>query len=804
MSAVHEPPPEAFDRVSASAAPEGEHKPYISASASPAELTVRAVVLGAVLGIIFAASSVYLALKVGLTVSASIPIAVLAITIFRAFGRATILENNIVQTAGSAGESIAAGVAFTLPSLLLMGYELEGTKVLVIALLGGLLGVLMMIPLRHGLIVEEHGKLTYPEGTACADVLIVGETGGTNAKTVLSGFGLGFLYKLFGDPMKLFQMNPDHRFASWRGASIGGELTPEMLGVGYIIGPATASQMMAGGVLAYLILIPMIAFFGDGLPHAIFPATKLIHDMAPDEIRSKYVLYIGAGAVATGGFVSLGRAMPTILKAFKSGLKNFKMGQAKAGAPEEAALPPRTAQDLPFSVVVYGSLGLLLLIWLAPMLEIKLVPAILIMLFGFFFVTVSSRITGEIGSSSNPISGMTVATLLITCLLFLAMGWVGVEYRAMALSTAASVCIAASNGGTTSQDLKTGFLVGATPRRQQIARLVGVITSAVFIGGTLLFLNGAYTTVVAESYEAKLPPAAITQKQMTGPDGKTYRVGFMADSGGAVQQCKYLVDDAGSIAFVVDPGIGGRTPYAHEKLAAPAPVPASAAEKGTQLGPDRREYKLVELEHAEGVEKGRYLAEGGQLVYHLKPVEKLDAPKASLFALIIDGILTRKLPWSLVLIGVMLAAVMELCGVASLPFAVGVYLPISTSVPIFVGGIIRWIVDRRRAAMNEGKGPADEEFSAGTLLSSGYIAGGAIAGLVAALVAGLGMEERFPLGAKLGEFTSGNLSGIVAFAAITAILYVTGTRAQSALGEGPGGSAPAAAGGSTAAGGDEG
>ena len=785
MSSAGEPLPDSLDRVSTSAAPEGEHKPYVSASESPRELTLRAIVLGAVLGVIFAASSVYLALKVGLTVSASIPIAVLSITIFRAFGRATILENNIVQTCGSAGESIAAGVAFTLPALLLMGYELEGTKVLIIALLGGLLGVLMMIPLRHGLIVEEHGKLTYPEGTACADVLIVGETGGTNAKTVLSGFGLGFLYKLLGDPMRLFQMNPGHSFGSWRGASIGGELTPEMLGVGYIIGPKTASQMMAGGVLAYLILIPMIAFFGDGLAHPIFPATALIHDMAPDEIRSKYVLYIGAGAVATGGFVSLGRAMPTILKAFKSGLKNFRAGQAAGAKGAAAPAVPRTAQDLPFSVVLYGSIGLLLLIWLAPMLEIKLVPALLIMLFGFFFVTVSSRITGEIGSSSNPISGMTVATLLITCVLFLAMGWVGVEYRAMALSTAAIVCIAASNGGTTSQDLKTGFLVGATPRRQQIALLIGVITSAVFIGATLLFLNNAYTTIVAETYEGKLPPAAITEKQMTAPDGKTYRVGFMADSGGAVPQGKYLVDDAGTIAFVVDPGIGGRTPYAHEKLAAPQPAPASAAEKGTQLGPDRREYRLLELEHADGLEKGRYLAEGEQVVYRLKPVEKLDAPKASLFALIIDGILTRKLPWSLVLVGVMLAAVMELCGVASLPFAVGVYLPNSTSVPIFIGGIIRWVVDRRRAGKGAGKGAADEEFSAGTLLSSGYIAGGAIAGLVAALVAGLGMEHTFNVGARLGDFATSNLSGVLAFAGIVAILYVAGTRATSALGDDP-------------------
>jgi putative OPT family oligopeptide transporter len=756
--------------VTASGTP--AHQPYISALMSPAELTIRAVVMGAVLGIIFAASSVYLALKVGLTVSASIPIAVLSITIFRFFGRATILENNIVQTTGSAGESIAAGVAFTLPSLLLMGYDMAGAKVLVVSVLGGLLGVLMMIPLRHGLIVEEHGKLRYPEGTACADVLIVGETGGTNAKTVFSGFGLGFLYKLLGDPMKLFQMTPDTRFAGWKGASLGGELTPEMLGVGYIIGPKTASTMMAGGVLAYLILIPMIAFFGQGLSDPIFPATTLIRDMAPNSIRSKYVLYIGAGAVATGGFVSLGRALPTIVKAFRSGIKNFSVGKR-----EKTAAVPRTEQDLPFGFVVYGSLGLLVLIWLAPMLGIEFVPALLIMLFGFFFVTVSSRITGEIGSSSNPISGMTVATLLITCLLFLAMGWVGVEHRAMALTTAAIVCIAASNGGTTSQDLKTGFLVGATPRRQQIGLLIGVLTSAALIGWTLLFLNQSYTTKAAETYEQKIPAAAVTTQTEAGPDGKSYRVAFQSESGGAIPQGRYLVVESGAIAFVVDPGIGGRVPYSPEKVEGSPAAPPDAAKKGTLLGPDRRSYEVLEIAPGGATQAGRYLAEEGKLAYRLKDVPKLDAPKASLFALIIDGILTRKLPWSLVLVGVMIATMMELCGVASLPFAVGVYLPISTSVPIFIGGLIRWVVDKKR-----GGGAGDEEFSAGTLLSSGYIAGGAIAGLVAALVAGLGMEHTFDMSRLLGGFSASNLSGILMFALIAATLYWAGTRGKSAMG----------------------
>ncbi|HRI64560.1 MAG TPA: oligopeptide transporter, OPT family [Polyangium sp.] len=748
------------------------HEPYVPASDNRAELTVRALVLGALLGVVFAASSVYLALKVGLTVSASIPIAVMSITIFRLFGRATILENNIVQTTGSAGESIAAGVAFTLPSLLLMGYDLPGMKVLLLSVLGGLLGVLMMIPLRHGLIVEEHGKLKYPEGAACADVLIVGETGGTNAKTVFSGFGLGFLYKLVGDPLKFFQMNPEHRFAAFKGASLGGELSPEMLGVGYIIGPRTASIMMAGGVLAYLILIPMIAFFGDHLDVNLFPATKLIRDMAPNEIRSRYVLYIGAGAVATGGFISLGRALPTILKAFRSGIKSFRAGRAGGAA------HPRTERDLPFSVVLYGSIALLLGIWLAPMLGITFPSAVLIMLFGFFFVTVSSRICGEIGSSSNPISGMTVATLLITCLLFLAMGWVGVDYRAMALSTAAIVCIAASNGGATSQDLKTGFLIGATPYRQQIGLLVGVVTSALVIGTTLLFLNKSYTTHAAETYELPIPRASITANLEKGPDGKEYRVAYQAESGMPIPQGKYLVDEADKVAFVIDPGIGGRVPHEPEKLDAPSALPDSAAKKGTMLGPDRRSYDVVEVPSAAGGAPTRYLAENGQLAYRLREVKKLDAPKASLFALIIDGILTRKLPWDLVLIGVMLALMMELCGVASLPFAVGVYLPISTSVPIFIGGLVRWLVDKQR-----GENAEEADFSPGTLLSSGYIAGGAIAGLCAAFVAGVGMEAKFDVSHLLPVFSASNASGILAFGLLATMLHWTAVRGESAKGK---------------------
>ncbi|MEW5854516.1 MAG: oligopeptide transporter, OPT family, partial [Myxococcota bacterium] len=652
-----------------------EHQPYVAPSVEMPELTLRALVLGAVLGIIFAASSVYLALKVGMTVSASIPVAVLSITIFRALGKAfgrpaTILENNIAQTTGSAGESIAFGVAITIPALLLMGYDIELLQVLTIASLGGLLGVLMMIPLRYGLIVKEHGNLTYPEGTACADVLIVGEQGGTNARTVFSGFGIGLLYKFLNAGLRLWQDVPERALGFFRGASVAAEISPELIGVGYIIGVRISAVTFAGGVLAYLVIIPAITFFGTS-SEAIFPGTKPISQMSPHEIRNAYVLYIGAGAVATGGIISLIRSLPTIVNAFRAGIKTFV--QSRQGS---APTVERTARDLPITVVVLGSVALVLVIWLSPHLGINLVSALLILLFGFFFVTVSSRICGQIGSSSNPISGMTVATLLITCLLFLAVGWTGVSYRALALSTAAIVCIAASNGGTTSQDLKTGFLVGATPARQQLALMVGVLSSAAVIGFVLIYLNNIYTTVAPRTYPG-LKPDVVTEQVQKAPDGQDYRVAYVRESGGQIPQGKYLVDGAGEVRFVVDPGIGGT---------------------------------VSEVDGRKTV--------------------KLDAPKARLMSLIIDGILTQKLPWALVLLGIFIALMMELAGVPSLPFAVGLYLPISSSAPIMVGGLVRYLVDRRTRTSE-----AEAEFSPGVLLASGYIAGGAICGLLVAALA---------------------------------------------------------------------
>ncbi len=694
--------------------PETKFKPYIDACESQRELTFRAVFTGAILGILFAASSVYLALKVGMTVSASIPIAVLSITLFRALGRATILENNIVQTTGSAGESIAFGVATTMPVFLLMGQNMELMSILWMSLLGGILGVLMMIPLRKGLIVKEHGKLTYPEGTACADVLIVGEQGGTKAKTVFMGFGIGAIYKFLNVGLRLWADVPTRMLNFFKGASVSGELTPELLGVGYIIGPRVSANMLAGGVLSYLILIPAIKIFGENVGTVMFPASTLIKDMTPDMVRNAYVLYIGAGAVATGGIISLIKSFPTIVSAFQRGFRTFLDSRAGNAALEAVE---RTDRDIPMTVVVFGSLALVLAIWLAPVLHINAISAVLIVLFGFFFVTVSSRITGEIGSSSNPISGMTVATLLIACLLFLAVGWTGVSYRAMALSTAAIVCIAASNGGTISQDLKTGFLVGATPRHQQLAIMVGVISSALVIGLTVMLFNDAYTTIVPEqhdSYTANLPQNTEMRK---GPDGNKYRVLHVPEQTGDVRVGTYLIDEAGHIKYLIDPGIAGI------------------------------------VTSVDG-----------------KEVRKLDAPKARLFSLIIDGILTQKLPWGLVLIGIFLALVMELVGVSSLPFAVGLYLPLSTSTPIMAGGIVRTLVDKKRNAS-----ASEAEFSPGVLMSSGYIAGAAITGVLLAIFTIMGIDQNFDLSSWSKYLSSADWVSLLPFLGIMYILYRIGT-----------------------------
>lgn len=706
-----------------------EFKPFIAANEKLKEFSVGPIIMGVILGVLFGASSLYLALKVGMTVSASIPVAVLSITLFKGFSsmfglrKATILENNMVQTTGSAGESIAFGVAVTMPALLIMGYDLEVSRIMTVAILGGLIGVLMMIPLRQALIVKEHGKLIYPEGTACAEVLIVGEKGGSSGKIVFGGFFLGLFYKFFNVGMKLWKDVPEKAFSFFKGSAISAEVSPELLGVGYIIGPRTAAIMMGGGVLSSFVLIPMIALFGGALTEPLFPAKMLIKDMAIHDIWRNYVLYIGAGAVAAGGIISLFQSLPTIIHGAKSGLSGVlgtKLQQSKS----------RTDDDLPFSFVVIGTIVMVIALWFAPALHINLLSAVLIILFGFLFVTVSSRLTGEIGSSSNPISGMTVATLLLTCLVFLAVGWIGPEYRVGALSIAAVVCIAAANAGTTSQDLKTGYLLGATPKYQQIGLLIGAFISACVIGYTLILLNNASTV-----YSKKVPDytvanvAELTHKQhVHGPEGahdsSEYHVLQVTEQSNSemlavLSPGKYLVNDEGKVTYLVDPGINGSL---------------NKRDDGTS-------------------------------------VTKYEAPKARLMSLIIDGILTQKLPWGLVLLGVALAIVLELCGISALPFAVGVYLPISASAPIFVGGMVRYLVDRKKKTEID----TDGEHGPGVLFSSGLIAGGAIAGILLALTQVLdGFGDKLDFSKALGAFAESDLVSLCVFLVIGAVLFFVG------------------------------
>ncbi len=708
--------------------PESGFKPYVSPETEMTESTIGAIVLGSILGIVFAAASVYAGLKIGLTTSASIPIGVLAITILRAFGKSTILKNNIVQTTGSAGESLAAGVAFTLPSLLLMGFEMDVVRITLIALLGGILGTLMMIPLRQSLIVKEHGKLLYPEGTACAQVLIVGDKGGSGAGSLFGGLFLGGLWAVLGRVGKFFAEYPGWTldkvgvpftgkvFSFFKGGSIGFETNPLLLGTGYIIGWRTSFIMLAGGVMSFLVFIPAIIYFGPDMTSPNVGGGSLrAGDMSPGQIRNGFVLFIGAGAVAAGGLISLARALPTIFGAFTRGLAGLRGSGGR--------MPLRTERDLPMSVVLIGCVALVLAMW-APslfkdqigrdILGVNWLSAILIVTFGFFFVTVSSRITGEIGASSNPISGMTVATLLITCLLFVAVGRTGISYKEIALCTAAIVCVAAANGGATSQSLKTGHLVGATPRKQQIAITWGVVTSAAVIGFTLWFFNDRYTTF----HKREVPGFAATQATVAALEAQ-----------GRDGELALLTNPNDQIEFH---GVKYDVLYVRKDQLDPiAPV---------------EQHKVL-------LSVGKYLAKDGAVAWYRDPgvcgtettqyaedgvtperviKSKLDAPKARLFQLIINGVLGGDLPWELVLIGVFVAIMMELCGVPALPFAVGAYLPISTSASIFLGGLARKWADRRTSLSNQ-----EQESSPGVLFSSGLIAGGALVGI---LVCGLSIE----------------------------------------------------------------
>jgi putative OPT family oligopeptide transporter len=748
-------------------------RPYIPASVTNMrELTPVPLIVGTLLGIIFGASSLYLVLKVGLTVSASIPVAVISITLFRILSKlgardATILEHNIVQTTGSAGESIAFGIGVTMPAILILGFDLEVWRVTMVAVLGGLLGILMMIPLRRALIKDQHGILKYPEGTACAQVLIAGASKESRdasihadrehsdsaamqgGKIISIGFAMGFLFNALMQVLKGWKEVPTKVFGRpFEGGSISLENNPALLGVGYIIGPRIAGIMFAGGALSYLVLIPMIKYFGSGLLEPLAPGTIPISQMGiqgKNSIQGDYILYIGAGAVAAGGIISLIRSLPVIIHGIKGGIADFRGSKTVT---DEDALP-RTDQDLSMKWVVAGILALIVAITFLPALKMNLLGAILIILFGFLFVTVSSRLTGEIGSSSNPISGMTVATLLLTCLVFLLVGWTSPDpYFVTALSVGGIVCIAASNGGTTSQDLKTGFLVGGTPRKQQIAILVGALASALVLGPILIQLNEAATVYqhvapTAFSADFRVPEEQLLRdgnelksEKVPDPyfnDQNTYRIWHNTNAG-VGEAGRYLVDMQGRPVYLVDPGING----------------------------------VVET-RADGT-----------------AVTKYAAPKATLMSYIIKGILSQELPWGLVILGVMIAIVLELSGIPSLAFAVGLYLPISVSAPIFVGGMVRWAVDLelfkrfRKRNMTEEEMIAETDKSPGVLLASGYIAGGALAGILVAFSAEFlsntvqGFEKWSEANNPL--FTS-DLLALVPIGVLTVVLYLVGREA---------------------------
>jgi putative OPT family oligopeptide transporter len=686
---------------------EPKFQPYVPAEERRPEFTFRAILFGGLFGILFGAVTVYVGLRAGLTVAASIPIAVLSISILRALGKASILENNIVQTAGSAGESVAGGVIFTLPALIFLGFPLEQFRIFMLALIGGCLGVCFMIPLRRQLIVKEHGNLLYPEGTACADVLIAGDKGGSFASRVFAGLGLGGLYTFFanGNLLSAWPGTPTYNPNWYPGSSIRADVTSEYLGVGYIIGPRIAGVIFAGGVFAWLVVMPCIKFFGKFATGAIYPSTVPIADMTPDLLWARYIRPMGAGAVAAAGLITLLKTLPTIIAALRAGAKDLAKGATGAAGQR------RTDQDISLKWALLGAGVLMLLMWamltIAPVPGAKtsvfsnLLAAILVVIFGFLFVTVSSRITGLIGTSSNPISGMAIATLMATCAMFLVMGWTAPAFFALAISIGGVVCIASANAGNTSQDLKTGFLVGATPSRQQLALIIGVAVSVVSIGFTLKGMNDTLEEFQSASIAVdikNLPPGVSTDTQkfdrtnvpITGADGKA--------TGQSVSVQGMTILNA---------------------LNSPV-VPDGSYFYNPQSG-------KIEVQWVHGIGS-----------------RNAAAPQARLMATVINGILTHKLPWGLILLGVFLVIGVEILGIRSLSFAVGFYIPISTTLAIFCGGLVRWLVER--AAKKAGEHAEESDVSPGSLYASGLIAAGGIVGLLGIAVKYMAIKGWIPDG----------------------------------------------------------
>ena len=721
---------------------ETKFQPYVPADEIRPEFTVRAVFFGGLFGILFGAVTVYVGLRAGLTVSASIPIAVLSISVLRAMGKASILENNIVQTTGSAGESVAGGVIFTLPALIFLGFPLEYTRIFLLAFIGGWLGVLFMIPLRRQLIVKEHGNLLYPEGTACADVLIAGDKGGSFAGRVFAGLGLGALYTLFQNEnmFALWPSTPTYTPSWFPGSSLRANTTSEYLGVGYIIGPRIAGVIFSGGVFAWLVVMPAIKFFGSHVPGAIFPGTIPISDMSPDQIYGAYIRPMGAGAVAAAGLITLLRTIPTIVGALRAGMKDLAAGAAGIAGQR------RTERDINLKWALLGAALLMVVMWgLLTFFPIKnaethglnnIFAAVLVVIFGFLFVTVSSRITGLIGSSSNPISGMAIATLMATCAMFLVMGWTATAYSALAITIGGVVCIASANAGNTSQDLKTGFLVGATPAKQQMGLMVGATVSVFAIGLTLGLMNTALE---------EFRPANIAIDVNHLPTGVTPYSGKFDRQMVPVGQAK-----------------------GPEAQASPATQEQSV--KGMAL------YTSI---NSPTVPNGYYFYNPQTQKFEIQWIQGIGsaraaAPQAQLMATVINGILQRRLPWGLILLGVFLVIAVELLGIRSLSFAVGFYLSIATTLAIFAGGVVRWIVEYN--TKKAGEKLEESEVSPGALYSSGLIAAGGIVGLGGMVIKvmeakGWLPENSIAWGQKIPALANSNVLAVIMFCVLGYSLY---------------------------------
>jgi putative OPT family oligopeptide transporter len=706
----------------------------VPAEESPKEFTVRAVILGALFGLLFGAVTVYVGLRAGLTVSASIPISVLSISILRAFGRSTILENNIVQTTGSAGESLAAGVMFTIPALIFLGFGSEFTfwRIFPLALLGGWLGVLFMVPLRRQLIVKEHGNLVFPEGTACADVLVAGERGGSFAGRVFWGLGLGGVYTFLMNTVQAWTSQPESRPSWFPGASFRAAITSEYLGVGYIIGPRVSGILFAGGIISWLVMMPAIKFYGQlGGNTPIYPSTIPIAQMTPDQIWGSYIRPMGAGAVAAAGLITLLRTLPTIISALRAGLKDVRAegaGQSTASS--------RIDRDVPMRWVILGSIVIIVMMWVLltfhPMQGASTYwyqnafAGVFVVIFGFLFVTVAGRISGLLGNSSNPISGMSIATLMATCAIFFVAGWTAPNYQVLALMIGGVVCIAAAIAGATSQDLKTGYLVGSTPFWQQMGLLIGVTVSTLAIGTTLNLMNKGLEKYLPTQIPVNiqtLPSGVKVERDTYIYKGKTY----------------VLVNSLGS----------------HE-----IPDGEYLYDAGT---------KQIEFQWAQGIGS-----------------DKAPAPQARLMATVISGILNQRLPWHLVLMGVALVVAVEILGVRSLAFATGSYLPLGTTAAMFAGGLVRMLVEATTKKKDE------SEASPGALYSSGLIAAGGVFGLLGIIInllqdpeisnrvphwltSALRLPWRadvFAFGPKImGPLATSNLFGIFMFALLAGSLF---------------------------------